>query len=176
MKLLHSLVSLAFTASLVTANHYETSIGTNKACYSRGEAIHVHFVNQDCRSDDWVGIYPAGTNVNSLPEERLKMWVWTCGRQRRQCNVEHASIKFASERQEAYDDTWPLEEGQYVVFLARNSDSPYSGIAMSSTFSVHESCDVSLHTLASQNRSLITDRSCFQSQETVMMIIMKILM
>mmetsp|Transcript_5040 Transcript_5040/g.7284 ORF Transcript_5040/g.7284 Transcript_5040/m.7284 type:complete len:393 (-) Transcript_5040:182-1360(-) len=142
MKIFLTILALAGTAFLSSANHYETSIGTDKACYSRGEPIYVHFVNQDCRIDDWVGIYPAGTNFEALPDETLKMWVWTCGRQRKQCNVEYASIKFASDRQEAYNDIWPLEQGQYIAVLSRNSDSPYFGTAVSSTFAVKNSCEL----------------------------------
>jgi len=121
---------------------YEQSIRTNKKCYLRGEPIYINFINQDWKTDDWVGIYPANTRLNDLTLSTLKMWVWTCGSQDRQCKVEYATVKLESLR-DARLNNWPLRNGKYMAVLGRNGDEPYTHIVNSAAFSVENSCNVS---------------------------------
>ena len=56
-----------------------TNIRTDKAVYSRGETITVHFFNASPRSDDWIGVYPSQADENNLGAGFL--WLWHCNRQ-----------------------------------------------------------------------------------------------
>eukprot|EP00548_Thalassiothrix_antarctica_P002333 CAMPEP_0194141580 /NCGR_PEP_ID=MMETSP0152-20130528/10986_1 /TAXON_ID=1049557 /ORGANISM="Thalassiothrix antarctica, Strain L6-D1" /LENGTH=238 /DNA_ID=CAMNT_0038840257 /DNA_START=255 /DNA_END=971 /DNA_ORIENTATION=+ len=68
------------------------------------------------------------------------MWVWTAGSQSGQINAEFSSVKFSS-LEEAFQDEWPLEEGDYFVALARNSFQPYEAVTTSIVFSVQANCN-----------------------------------
>mmetsp|Transcript_25961 Transcript_25961/g.28703 ORF Transcript_25961/g.28703 Transcript_25961/m.28703 type:complete len:208 (-) Transcript_25961:299-922(-) len=120
-------------------------IRTNKKCYLRGEPIYVNFINYSSRAreNDWVGIYPANTNVNYLTTSDLRMWLWTCGSRGKRCDVgQYSTVKFVDSKNDARANDWPVEHGNYIAVLAKYEEqAPYELIVNSSPFSIEDSCN-----------------------------------
>ena len=110
------------TESATCANR----IGTDGFCYNAFSPIFVFFDNCDPLPDDWLGVYPAGSDPLNLPEPVF--WVWTCGNQ--DC--------FAEIFSEAYTLNFNLAPGSYMLYLARqgNGFPPYQSYANSEEFIV----------------------------------------
>ena len=49
----------------------------DRTTYSGNTALHVDFANESPQSDTWIGIYPAGSDENSLPSPST-MWLYAC--------------------------------------------------------------------------------------------------
>ncbi|KAL3905977.1 MAG: hypothetical protein SGILL_009463, partial [Bacillariaceae sp.] len=105
-------------------------------CYAPDDPINLRFTNCDPENDDWVGIYDAGEDFDGLPNPPV--WSWACGT--RNCREAVSSDTFALDEVHASNGAWPLDEGSYVVIMARNSAQPYTAYAVSSTFVIDEGC------------------------------------
>lgn len=106
------------------------------ACVAPGEDINTAFLNCDPQDDDWVGIYAVGVDYSTLPNPPV--WSWACGS--RNCREAVSTQQMPLSSVHAATNAWPLQEGAYVLVLARNSAQPYTAFAISAEFSVQEGC------------------------------------
>jgi hypothetical protein len=131
---------LVTTESPTTATPSPTScvnaINVLSACYTPGDEIGITFSNCEPQGDDWVGVYSAGQDYNSLPNPPV--WSWSCGN--RNCRDAVSSMDMSLSQDQASDNGWPLDVGTYVVVLARNSAQPYTAYAVSPEFSIQDGC------------------------------------
>ena len=82
------------------------------------------------------GIYAAGEDYSRLPNPPV--WSWACGT--RNCRVAVSTQEMPLTSVHAATNAWPLEEGDYVLILARNSAQPYTAFAVSAEFTIQEGC------------------------------------
>ena len=131
-------VTLAPSVAGTTAPPTECvdSIESISGCYAPDEPINLEFVNCEPENDDWVGIYEARENFGSLPNPPV--WSWACGT--RNCREAVGSDLFALDEVHASNGAWPLDEGNYVIIMARNSAQPYTAYAVSAEFTIDEGC------------------------------------
>jgi hypothetical protein len=106
------------------------------SCYERGEDVLVTLSNCDPENDDWVGIYESSENMDGLSNPPV--WSWACGS--RNCREAVTSQELALTEVEASTGAWPLSQGSYVLVLARNSAQPYTAFAVSSAFTIQDTC------------------------------------
>jgi hypothetical protein len=111
-------------------------IASLTACYGPDDPFNVVFSNCNPENDDWIGIYEAGQNFESLPNPPV--WSWACGT--RNCREAVSSGQLALSEVHAANGAWPLDQGSYVMILARNSAQPYTAFAVSEEFIVEEGC------------------------------------
>ena len=105
------------------------TISTDKSCYINGDNIIVSFENCDPLPNDWIGVYPSGTNSSDLGNPLA--WVWACGDQA-------CSKAVASGEATLYG---VKGHGIFELFLVRHSAStPYHPYAESNTFQVAFTC------------------------------------
>jgi hypothetical protein len=112
------------------------AISSLDTCVTPGEAINLIFSNCDPLDDDWVGIYSADEDFSQLPNPPV--WSWACGT--RDCREAVSTQEMPLSEVHAATNAWPLEEGDYVLILARNSAQPYTAFATSSAFTIQEGC------------------------------------
>jgi len=113
-----------------------TGIQSRSSCYERGADIEISFSNCDPQDDDWVGLYSASEDFSNLPNPPI--WSWACGT--RNCRDAVNSMRMPLNEMHASNNAWPLREGTYVVILARNSAQPYTAFAVSSEFTIQDTC------------------------------------
>jgi hypothetical protein len=130
-------ITAAPTASPVTsAPVCADSVSVSVSCVEPGDAIAIGISNCNAQDDDWVGIYRVDQDINSLPNPAV--WSWACGS--RSCRQALQSNNFALDETHAGGGLWPLDEGTYMVVMARNSAQPYQAFARSQSFTVQDSC------------------------------------
>lgn len=112
------------------------SMRSLSGCYGPGDPINIDFTNCNPEDDDWVAIYDAGEDVDDLPNPPV--WSWACGN--RNCREAVTSEQFALDEEHSSGGAWPLDEGNYVVTMSRNSAQPYDAYAVSAVFSIDEGC------------------------------------
>lgn len=112
------------------------AIAALDTCVSPGAAVDLVFNNCEPQNDDWVGIYKAEQDFSQLPNPPV--WSWACGT--RNCREEVSSLEFSLSEEHAASNAWPLEEGEYVLILARNSAQPYTAFATSPAFTIQAGC------------------------------------
>jgi len=116
-------------------------IQVTKNCFRTGgssEPITTTFTNCDARNDDWIGLYLPSANPVDLGDAFL--WSWTCGNQNCRGEVKFGSLTLNQDT-EWDGNEWPLDEGDYKLFLIRrNAGGPYSSYAESSKFQLKNSC------------------------------------
>ena len=112
------------------------AIESVSGCYGPDDPINLIFSNCEPENDDWVGIYDAREDFDSLPNPPV--WSWACGT--RNCREAVGSDAFALDEVHASNGAWPLDEGNYVIVMARNSAQPYTAYAVSAQFSIDEGC------------------------------------
>lgn len=107
----------------------EAEISTDEDCYENGDDVTVFFDNCNPLIDDWIGVYPDGTDLSVLDEPIA--WVWTAGNQFMQIPVSSGNITFSEAR----------GTGIFRVVIARNRPGPpYRAYGVSNTFRLTESC------------------------------------
>jgi hypothetical protein len=105
-------------------------------CFAPWDDIDLSFESCYPEDDDWVGIYPSTVDPSSLPNPPI--WSWACGN--RSCRQAVSSQQMALNEFHASSNAWPLDEGQYVLVLVRNSAQPYTAFAVSSEFTIQRTC------------------------------------
>ena len=116
------------------------TISVDADCYEYGETIKFQFTNPDPKNDDWVGIYEYNSNFdpNDLGGDPI-LWFWLCdGDLHDFCKALYGEREFDSNSPDPYND-WPLDEGQYIVVLARDHPTDYRSYAESHHFEVKRS-------------------------------------
>eukprot|EP00529_Nitzschia_sp_RCC80_P000439 CAMPEP_0113494618 /NCGR_PEP_ID=MMETSP0014_2-20120614/29196_1 /TAXON_ID=2857 /ORGANISM="Nitzschia sp." /LENGTH=878 /DNA_ID=CAMNT_0000388509 /DNA_START=50 /DNA_END=2686 /DNA_ORIENTATION=+ /assembly_acc=CAM_ASM_000159 len=112
------------------------TVSVSGTCLEPGDEIGVGFSNCNAQEDDWIGIYRADQDTSSLPNPAV--WSWACGS--RTCREAVGSNNFGLDERHAGDGAWPLDEGEYVVVLARNSARPYQAYGRSQSFTIQDNC------------------------------------
>jgi hypothetical protein len=104
-------------------------IVTDKSCFSLQEAISVSFQQCDPRGDDWIGIYPVGSDPLFLGENYFE-WSWSCGDKTCQGASMENTIEINS-----------IQHGWYQAFLVMDSPygAPYHSVASSAPFRITSS-------------------------------------
>lgn len=112
------------------------SVSIIESCLEPWDSIQVALSNCNPEDDDWLGVYSASLDLGSLPNPT--MWSWTCGG--RDCREAVETNTFVMGQDDAGNGNWPLDEGTYMVVMARNSAQPYTAYARSASFTIQESC------------------------------------
>ena len=113
----------------------DDDVYTDMSVYEFNEDITVSFQNSMPEKDDWVGIYEYDVDTEYLGEPLL--WLWTCGSQSCSTAVMSGSVVFGEAHpDEAGTTRWPLQKGNYIAVLSRNTGVPYPAIAVSDPFEV----------------------------------------
>jgi hypothetical protein len=110
-----------------------TAIATNATCYENGDDIRISFQNCDAEAFDWIGVYPASTEISNL--RGAIAWMWTCGDQ------------LCTETVSAGDVTFFNAEGfgTFRIYLLRddgiNTGGPFIPIGIGNEFIMSTECD-----------------------------------
>eukprot|EP00980_Cylindrotheca_fusiformis_P007289 scaffold1525_cov142-Cylindrotheca_fusiformis.AAC.89 len=112
------------------------TVDVSKSCFERGEDIRVNFVNCDAENDDWVGLYDSDENPSRLGNPLL--WLWNCGTRSCSGGGTRGTV-YLDDTSESGSD-WPVSQGTYKVFMARNDGSPYESIGESREIRIANSC------------------------------------
>jgi hypothetical protein len=104
----------------------------DKFCYvQKSDNITVDFAQCTPRQNDWIGIYPAGSNPRNLKDNFVE-WSWTCGSKGCQGEVFRAELFLPT----------AILAGYYRAHLVRDSPSgaPYYSDIVSDAFEVAFTC------------------------------------
>jgi hypothetical protein len=113
------------------------AVSVFSTCFLPGDEIVVSLSNCDPESDDWVGLYPSTEDdLENLGNPEI--WSWACGSQN--CRSAVADGSLALNEDLAGNGDWPLDEGTYMIIMARNTQQPYTAYAVSADFRVSKRC------------------------------------
>jgi hypothetical protein len=128
---LFSTVSSTLVSSDSATTSCRATIKTDRTCYEEGDDIIITFQNCDSSDFDWIGIYPASTDISSLREPVA--WLWACGDQFCSTSVDSGSATFYNAH----------GTGTFRVFLLRNGESsqgPFLAYGLGNSFDMADSC------------------------------------
>jgi hypothetical protein len=131
------LLRTALVASFLLLAPVEAAvtITTNNDCYTTdsGEPIRVSFVNDSPTPHDWIGIYAPNTNTNSIPQDGLMEWAWSCGS--KDCRNGQRSFEGVVNFDSA------LGAGDWkAVLVTPNNNQWWAGVAESPPFALQAAC------------------------------------
>lgn len=108
----------------------------NTTCISVGEPIPVTYQNCDPQNGDWIGIYDKNADPMNLGAPYL--WVWACGSQNCRGAPQTNTVLLDENALDNQAGVWPLSKGDYLVFLIRNSGSPYEALLSSEKMKIED--------------------------------------
>ncbi len=112
-------------------------IRADRRCYNqkdqRDEPFTIGFVRCESHRENWMGIYPAGLDPESLPDPL--MWAWTCD------SEDIVDCNDQSTLSGTLSVAGSLETGFYQAHLMeRDGRAPYSAFVSSDVFQVSKDC------------------------------------
>jgi len=114
----------------------DTYISADSDVYTGTDAIRFNFRNENPQSNTWIGIYPAGSNPNSLPSPST-MWLYACESSdgSSSCLDAEGTITFDANA-DIGGNSWPLCNGDWQAFLINDQNPNYNALAYTNVFTV----------------------------------------